>query len=348
MRAIVAPVRTGFTLVELLVVIAIIGMLVGLLLPAVQQAREAARQMQCRNHLRQMALAALNHESSLQKLPSGGWHWYMVGDADRGLGLEQPGAWHFSLLPFLEQTALYQLCSDGDREQVSDNQKEGARQCLETPLSIFHCPSRRATKSYPYVNSSSMGKLYNANQPTQVARCDYAGNHGSRSSSCQSSTMNPANYQKATEMTQNQTWDHDSNGNAIRENGIVYRRSGVTLGEIRDGTTQTYLLGEKYLPADQYESGLPQVDNEGAYFGAVNDNQRSCYYDPKSTSFPNRPCQDRPGYTTPENAFGSAHSGGLGMAMCDGSVQWLVYSIEPEVHAALGNRQDGTAVSLPQ
>ncbi|MDO5112924.1 MAG: DUF1559 domain-containing protein [Planctomycetia bacterium] len=65
--------KKGFTLVELLVVIAIIGMLVGLLLPAVQQAREAARQMQCNNHLRQLALAALNVESSARTMPSAGW-----------------------------------------------------------------------------------------------------------------------------------------------------------------------------------------------------------------------------------------------------------------------------------
>ncbi|MFN7841846.1 MAG: DUF1559 domain-containing protein, partial [Pirellula sp.] len=104
--------RRGVTLVELLVVIAIIGVLVGLLLPAVQAAREAARRLQCQNHLKQIGLAFINHESAYRRYPSGGWGYQWQGYSDIASGsLGQPGSWTYSILPFLEQEPLYRTGS---------------------------------------------------------------------------------------------------------------------------------------------------------------------------------------------------------------------------------------------
>src|SRR5262249_35818591 len=100
------PHAAGFTLIELLVVIAIIAVLVGLLLPAVQRVREAANRTRCANNLKQMGLAALNHESTYKRFPGGGWGERWVGEPDRGTGNSQPGGWVYQLLSFVEQENL--------------------------------------------------------------------------------------------------------------------------------------------------------------------------------------------------------------------------------------------------
>ena len=92
---------------ELLVVIAIIGVLVGLLLPAIQAAREAGRRLTCSSHLKQLALGMIVHENSLKFFPTGGWGCQWTGDADRGFDKRQPGGWTYNVLPFIEQRSLH-------------------------------------------------------------------------------------------------------------------------------------------------------------------------------------------------------------------------------------------------
>src|SRR5688500_123866 len=142
--------RAAFTLVELLVVIAIIGVLVALLLPAVQAAREAARRTQCINNLKQIGLAAHNSHDAYKVFPSGGWGWHWVGDSDLGVGEKQPGGWTYNLLPYLEQTNVHALGKDNSPGTITAAQKAGAFKATQTPIAEYLCPSRRSVQAYPH------------------------------------------------------------------------------------------------------------------------------------------------------------------------------------------------------
>src|SRR5574340_1123999 len=165
--------RRGFTLVELLVVIAIIGILIALLLPAVQAAREAARRSQCQNNLKQLGTAALHHVDAHGWFPTGGWGWWWVGDPERGAGKLQPGGWAYNILPYLGQEPLWSLGA---------GMPAAAKRVVSTPVETFNCPSRRRVTTF--VKNDSWGGpivAYNANHTDRLVRTDYAINCGDQS-----------------------------------------------------------------------------------------------------------------------------------------------------------------------
>ena len=312
----------GFTLVELLVVITIIGILISLLLPAVQAAREAARRAQCANHLKQMGLAWHNHHSAHRIFPGGGWGATWVGDPDRGAGLRQPGGWVFQQLPYMEQTALHQLGAG----KTESEKRDLAAQVIATPLSFMNCPTRRRAVAYPMHPTHR-----NATYIDVAGRTDYAACAGDASWS------EPYSWEPST------LADGDAPDAPWvlhpEYNGVCSEHLDVTIADVKDGTSNTYMVGEKYHNPDHYATGSDPSDDWSMYSGHQDDNHRVTHYDA-------RPRQDRNGITD-RISFGSAHASGFQVALCDGSVRMIPFSIDQEVHRRLGNMKDRLPVELP-
>jgi prepilin-type N-terminal cleavage/methylation domain-containing protein/prepilin-type processing-associated H-X9-DG protein len=327
--------KSGFTLVELLVVITIIGILIALLLPAVQAAREAARRMQCTNNLKQIGLAVMNHESAQQFFPTGGWGIRWAGDPSRGFGRKQPGGWIYNILSYMEQEALHDIgSSSGDPTGLNKNRAERLRQA-GTPLDALHCPSRRAAVTYPWSdNFITMVNISSIHVGTPVAKNDYAANAGDVFSTTEC-TVGPA------DLPEGDGWNESywaAQGNSSKMTGVIFVHSALGIADIKDGTSNTYLAGEKGLNTDYYTLGIDSGDNNTWDQGFDLDNARGTNNNAYFTPF-----QDQPGLESLYR-FGSAHSSAFNMVFCDGSVQSISYSIDTQVHANLGNRQDGQAV----
>jgi hypothetical protein len=302
--------------------------------------------VQCQNNLKQLGLAMLNFEQANSHFPSGGWGWGWTGDPDRGNGKEQPGCWLFSILPQLEQMALYQLGSDGLPDTWTAKQLAGTAQRMKTALAVANCPSRRQAIIYPVGLGWGVG--YSGNQysafgsgpVTSLARDDYNANAGDRIYNY--GNYGPDNLVEANKLTKDNNWIsmlYDVVSPPPWPTGICYLRSEVRMADITDGTSNTYMLGEKYLAPDYYFNGGDGADNESMYNGFDNDTHRTTYYQGEKPPT-HTPMQDSPGYATGVR-FGSAHPTSCAMAFCDGSVQWINYSIDPETHRCLGNRSDG-------
>ncbi|NLF09268.1 MAG: DUF1559 domain-containing protein [Pirellulaceae bacterium] len=311
--------------------ITIIGILIALLLPAVQAAREAARRLQCQNNLKQLALAIISHEEVHGFYPTGGWGHRWVGDPDRGFGLRQPGSWGYNVLPYLEQDAVRNIGAG-----QTDAQKFTALMpMVAIPLSMFNCPSRRQPILY-WFGPGPQGTPNTYNMDYQnvhyAARGDYAMNCGTV---CGSDDTNwfregPRSFAQGDDTT-GSWWPM---AKISKCNGISYMLSMVRSAQVSDGTSCTYMIGERYLNPDHYLDGLDPSDNQFIMMGYDNDNYRCTAY---------KPAQDQPGLWMGE-PFGSAHSDGFHMAFCDGSVKMINYSIAPEVHLCLGNREDGIVI----
>ncbi|MGE3805372.1 MAG: DUF1559 domain-containing protein [Gemmataceae bacterium] len=311
-RVATRPARVGFTLIELLVVIAIIGILIGLLLPAVQKVREAANRTRCQNNMRQVALALHNYHSTFDAFPHGTINDYKV---DPGWD-QQRHCWMQAILSQIEQPAL--------SANFQNWLQAGSGPCLYggggvpghmTPISVLMCysdPANPKTKSFSGADQ---------------------GAHGSYVLCSGSTSFNTTTLP----------------GMGLNLNGIFYSKSNTRISAIGDGTSNTLLVSEIILSRDATAHDTRGRYWNNANQGSV---LFSTLYPPNTTAadrlqwcstIPRAPCSAT---TTDINLSArSYHPGGVNVAFADGSTRFLSDNIDPTTYQALGTRAGGEVLS---
>lgn len=311
----------GFTLIELLVVIAIIAILVSLLLPAVQQAREAARRTQCKNNLKQLGLALHNYHDVYRMFPPG-YTSRNVQTADPIASETGPGyAWSFAVLPYIEQKNLFE--SIDTNLDASDPQNLALAQT--TTMTAFLCPSDPAPETFQVTDGNG--------NPMTLPGSNYPGIFGYGSV-----TMSPGN-----------------------STGVFFRNSSIRLRDITDGTSNTICIGERrakhQFHQDQpavdsnstWYAAIPGVNRPAGMTGmmaSMTEGPASMilgHVGQTSSMGGGMPMQMHatPNQTNHIVHFSSAHVGGVQFVLCDGSVHFLSENVDYNTFRHLGERSDG-------
>jgi prepilin-type processing-associated H-X9-DG protein len=361
------------------VVIAIIGILVALLLPAVQAARESSRRTQCRNHLKNIGLAVLNFEGTKRVFPTAGARnltpdFQLEQNLEGGspLGPDRQGlGWAFQILPYIEETAAYDISRTQDLQEVV--------------VTIYVCPSRRQPRT-------SWSPAYQ----TIYAFLDYAGAVPcTYETPARTTRYDPATGVPLTPISlralASSYWGGKaaSGGYTVPNNtlydGVIVRcpwdwqstdsASGKQLGkfhtnvtglvkiaDVTDGTSKTFMIGEKYIRSDGYDGSTDNLnkdsDDRGWTDGFDGDIMRSCCYPPiqdsdsigwdqflKNYFFDSHGVAPFAGTNSNVLHFGGPHNSGINVVYADGSVHFVKYDIDPVMFNALGTRNGEEALS---
>ncbi len=333
---------SGFTLIELLVVIAIVGILVALLMPAVQQAREAARRTQCRNNLKQLALGTSNFEVTHGAFPPARIQ-PRPGEPDPALqcGGNEP-TWLVRIMPYVDAENLW------SQWDLYGSFKDHGDELRNANLPVFVCPTRRDSSATGSRRFSIAGTTEVITFPcgctTTVttagstetmtgAVSDYAANHGD---------LSPGSTGRASDL-----W-FGGNGSGVLIASRARCRSGKGIGwkdkirmrDIRDGASNTALIGELHVPSEEHLGRFPEnsPSYDGDYFSAAS-----------RLGGPGLPLGTGYGDNNPNSPlmFGSWHEGTCHFALCDGSVRSVNTSISTLLLGELTNRDDDQLGNTP-
>jgi prepilin-type N-terminal cleavage/methylation domain-containing protein/prepilin-type processing-associated H-X9-DG protein len=325
--------KHAFTLVELLVVITIIGILIALLLPAVQAAREAARRMQCCNNLKQLGLAIHNYHDIWQRFPLGA-ACFSVWDIDGSVEhVNKHGSMFVAILPFVEQQSLYDCCNfktDTDRNSVFPGT---TTHIYETWITAYLCPSDDQRK---YWDGNPMN---NDTKGQKRATSNYAGSMGWQAFGGGTFIGDPSSPNGSDTHANYSYFGPGGTGGAHLSGVFSHTAWGAAINEITDGTSNTIAIGE-IRPKCSMHARDGWMGVNSLWFTTTT-----------PINYPS--CADEPGYDQAtvnlgilaqcsiEQGYKSTHPGGCGFVFCDGSVAFLSENINYKTYQMLGDRRDG-------
>ena len=319
--------RSGFTLVELLVVIAIIGLLVALLLPAVQKARESARRLQCLNNLRQASLACLNYESANRHFPP-------ANDALSASSTSQHRldySWIAHILSYMEEQAISDaLDRDVDWYDVANEIPS------TTPLHSLRCPTRSnaepVTLTAPGGNAGGFGDRAESDMRTHFLAVMGANPELSALPSFCNDPDSPYTME-----TEDDGSCVSGNHGLLANNGVMFRYSSTRTSKIKDGSSKTFLIGESSFGEIAEQRTRPWIA------GAVN----KWMYGAKNLTYAIN-SGARPGPARNDMGFGSEHPGGCHFANSDGSATFYSENIDLLTLYNLAARDDGQVIDTSE
>jgi prepilin-type N-terminal cleavage/methylation domain-containing protein len=327
------PKRSAFTLIELLVVIAIIGILIALLLPAVQKIREAAARIQCANNLKQIGLAMHNYHDANNALPP-----------DR-IAFNWP-TWAVLILPYIEQQNVYNLWNIQKRYYEQNGPIGSAADPCPYQINTYFCQARRGVPSSPSVPFPKAADVAKGGAARPGGMSDYADCGGTDGS-------NGALAEGAMWITSPAGLNLDTLSPNLPPLGTLCLgyRSGTNFAAISDGLSNTLLVGEKFI----YPLDLPGNGTDGSVYSSGNGQENTFrrFVGNNGASPPlirflvptkNDPGPDANGRVWADKAFGSWHTGLVQFVFCDGSVHALPTNINVNTLQLLGVRNDGQPI----